>query len=48
MIDGAGAGLDIGAAKFLLGEVLAEAFHHRRPRDEHRRTLGHDRIMAGR
>ena len=48
MIDAAGAGLDIGAAEFLLGEILAEAFHHRRTRDEHRRVLGHDRIMAGR
>src|SRR5438552_1652814 len=45
MIDAAGAGLDLGAAELLLGEVLPEPLHHRRPRDEHRRIPGHDRIM---
>ena len=48
MIDAAGAGLDIGAAEFLLAEILAEPLHNRRPGDEHRRVFCHHRIMAGR
>ena len=48
VIDAAGAGLDFPAAQFLLAEILAEPFHHRRAGDEHRRAFGHHRIMAGR
>ena len=48
MVDAAGAGLDVGAAKFLLCQILAEPFDDRRAGDEHRRVLGHDGIMARR
>ena len=48
MIDAAGAGLDVGAAELLLCQVLAEPFHHRRPRDEHRGVFRHDGIMRRR
>ena len=48
MVDTAGAGLDVGAAELLLGEILTKPLHDRRTRDKHRRVLGHDRIMAGR
>ena len=41
IVDAAGAGLDIGAAEFLLGEILAEPFDDRRARDEHRGVLRH-------
>ncbi len=47
IVDAAGAGLDVGAAKLGLAQILAEAFHHRRTGDEHRGAFGHDRIMAG-
>ena len=47
IVDAAGARLNIGAAEFLLAEILAEPLHDRRPCDEHRRVFCHYRIMAG-
>ena len=48
IVDAAGAGLDVRAAEFLLGQVLSKPLHHRRTGDEHRGVLGHDRVMRGR
>src|ERR1700736_4000205 len=46
MIDAAGAGLDIGPSKLLLAEVLAQPLYDGRPRNEHRGSLCHHRIVA--
>ena len=37
IIDTAGTSLNVGAAEFLLGQILAETLHDRRSGDEHRR-----------
>ena len=50
LVDRAGAQLDLPAAQLLLVVLLgAEAIHHRRPGDEHRRDLlHHHRVVRGR